>query len=755
MRADQCTEMQPPQRCRFFCLATSDFIGSILTRPQLCRESTIRTDCSRTKRLAGILGHSELTDLADVFDLANLRRAYRWIMSNPDARYKSYFRDSYDAFAIASDTQLRWIRQEGLKDRYQVSHASKILLPKASGTLRPFTLLTVEDQIVYQACINLIAEALKRKTGRRYESRVFAHLYAGKSSQFFYRQWQTSYRKFGQRIRDAHAKGFEYVANFDLAAFYDSIDHHVLRHFLKELGIDEDTIGFLLECLKTWTSTTWSNGPQNIYHEHGIPQGPLSSGMLSEAVLLHLDEAGEQGSKTIYLRYVDDIKILAKTEDELRRKLIKLDITSKEIGLFPQTSKINIRKIVDPNDEIKSVSGPPEPALKNRFKPDQKNLCVRLLSLSRGGKVTPSDITRFKFLLANATPTHRLNSRMMTVLTSHPELARAICLYFARYKRIPTKLAFEILSHLSGVELYHSVSGELLKACLGRFPPRESAQLGKFCADRLVRPKKGSLPLQPTYKASLVNWGLAERTLSFAEYEKIAFNELDWWVKKSSLSELRSSLFGPPTYADLLNRFSRASESEVSRIAASRLLQEGIKLITPYGNVEGSAKRILKAAGAIRAVGQPASRINDILAYILSRAHTEYDWPKFFGKGHRHAELMVIFLKRNKESNIDAFLVQLDSYCDLLTAEIWKRLKPTKTYPNFGHAIKDPLLKATLPKMMSVFLLLHDLRLQSTTAHPRSLKTGMPTRRLKHRDFYNIRRDLIRAFDEFESTMAP
>jgi hypothetical protein len=165
-------------------------------------------------------------------------------MSNPDAQYKSYFRDSYDAFALASDTHLKWIRQEVLRDRYVVSHASKIMLPKASGTLRPLTLLTVDDQIVYQACVNLIADALKRKTGRRYEVRVFAHLYAGRTSAFFYKQWQSSYRKFGQRIRQAHAKGYDYVANFDLTSFYDTIDHNVLRHFLTSIGIDEDAPSF-------------------------------------------------------------------------------------------------------------------------------------------------------------------------------------------------------------------------------------------------------------------------------------------------------------------------------------------------------------------------------------------------------------------------------------------------------------------------------------------------------------------------------
>lgn len=101
-----------------------------------------------------------MSDLRRVFDLGNLRRAYRWLLSNPDPIYKEYFRDAYDAFALASETHLKWIRQEGLHERYHVSHASKILLPKASGSLRSITLLTVEDQIVYQACVNIVAEAL-------------------------------------------------------------------------------------------------------------------------------------------------------------------------------------------------------------------------------------------------------------------------------------------------------------------------------------------------------------------------------------------------------------------------------------------------------------------------------------------------------------------------------------------------------------------------------------------------------------------
>lgn len=697
-----------------------------------------------------------MTGLEKIFDLANLRRAYRWTLSNPDAQYKSYFRDSYDAFAIASDTHLKWIRKEGLKERYKVSHASKILLPKPSGALRLITLLTVEDQIVYQACVNLIADAIKAKTVRRYERRVFAHLYAGKSSPFFYYKWQRSYLKFSQRVRDSYSKGYEYIANFDLAAFYDSIDHHVLRHYLKETGVDEDAIDFLLECLKVWTSSTWSNGPQNIYHEHGIPQGPLASGMLSEAVLQHLDDAGEQGRKTVYLRYVDDIKILAKNEQELRRKLIKLDISAKEIGLFPQTAKINIRRIEDPDGEVKTISRPTEEASSSlNLLEDQQKLIIQIKELSRNGKIESQNVTIFKYLLSYVEPTYHLNSRMIKVLESHPEFAPSICRYISAYKKIPSKLSLEIINYFKEQELYHSVNALLLRASLGRFSSDNEATLGRLCADRLIRPVTGAIRIQPSYKEALIAWGLKSNTINFSEYESIVFNESDWWVKKCALRELSPDIYGAPTYAECINRFLRASEPEAARISASRLLQDDIALKKPYGDVEVTAKQILKAAKVIREVDQPVSRINEILSYLLKKNETSYNWKSFFGSEHQHAERMMMFLKRNRESNIDAFLVQLDSYCDLLIREIYTRLKPGKTCPSFGHAIKDTVLIGALPATMDCFTRLHKLRLESSTAHPKSQKTGKSTRRLKHHDFYKIKPMLIAAFDEIEANINP
>lgn len=692
-----------------------------------------------------------MSGLEKIFDLKNLRRAYRWILSNPEARYKFYFRDSYDAFALASDTHLKWIRREGLRGRYRPSHASKVLEPKPSGAMRPITLLTVEDQIVYQACVNLVADALKPKTINRYEKRVFSHLYAGKSSKFFYIRWQRSYRKFSDRIRERHSKGYIYVANFDLASFYDSIDHHVLGHFLRETGVDEGILEILLDSLKKWTSSTWSNGPQNIYHEHGIPQGPLASGMLSEVVLQHIDSAGEQGRRTVYLRYVDDIKILAKTEDELRQKLIELDIRSKEIGLFPQTAKINIRRIRDPNEEVKSVSRPPEASLKPFV--DQSKLVRRILSMSRDGKINSMDVTRFKYLMARAEPTYRLNERCIKVLKRHPELASTICRYIAKYKKIPHRLENNIIKYLLNVELYHSVNGLLLRSCLGRLSKAQKIIIGRFCADRLLNPEVGLPPLQPTYKEALIAWVLKENAINFSQYKRIVFSEEDWWVRKSSVRELDCDQFGEPTYAGFINKCMRDSASEVARVAVLRLLGDGLKLQSPYGDVEITAKHMLKAARRIRSVGQPKSRINDVLSYILCRNKTPYDWVQFFSSEHQHAEGIILDLKRNRESNIDTFLIQLDSYCDLVTSQIYKILKPNKRYPNYGRSIKDSVLVDALPVAMGSFQELHTLRLESTTVHPRLQRTGLPTRRLKHRDFYKIRPRIADAFDEIEKVI--
>lgn len=681
-----------------------------------------------------------------------MRRAYRWLLSSPDPNYKSYFRDSYDAFATASDTLLKRLRQDCLSGKYQPSNASKVYLPKPSGTLRPITLISTEDQIVYQSIINVVAHELYRRTKSRYLKRIFANLYAGKSAKFFYRRWQDGYREFGTRIRRLHKDGFVYVANFDLTAFYDSIDHHVIGSFLKTLNISDDVISFLLECLERWTSSTWYGSPANIYHHHGIPQGPLSSGALSELVLEHLDISGEKGRKTHYIRYVDDIKIFAKTELELRKKLIGLDLAAKEIGLFPQSSKINIRKVDDPEKEIKIVSRPHDDDLLASF--DEKLLRAKILELSRRGRVRPENSSRFRYLLAQCTPHRVVSLRLLKVLEHHPEFSSVVGRYLSRAAKISDGVASEILSMLGGPELYHVVHADLLNSTTGRVSDGLKAQIGLFCRNRLLNPGKGLLRPQPTYRDALVGSALEAGCLSYQQLEKIRDSEDDWWVRKRLAARLTGGQFGAASYREYVNSELRHSDSEVCVMAASRVAVGLVSLEKPYGAAQERAKQVLKAAKVIRSAGAPPTLINPILSYVLKRPANTYDWKKFFGTRHRDVEEIAIFLKKSSETDVDALILRLDSFADAITEILFAKLLPGSTMPGYGSALDNPTLKSTLPVAMSAFRDLRTLRSKSITAHPRQ-KHGGKTVRLKHSDFYGIRPQIVAAIAEIESKITP
>jgi hypothetical protein len=101
-----------------------------------------------------------MSDLGDLRSIENLRRAWRWVQSNPDAGFKSYFRDLYRNYSVAEDALLESLSVRLRRGIYEPESACKLFYPKASGILRPYSLLTVEDQIVYQAAANLILFAL-------------------------------------------------------------------------------------------------------------------------------------------------------------------------------------------------------------------------------------------------------------------------------------------------------------------------------------------------------------------------------------------------------------------------------------------------------------------------------------------------------------------------------------------------------------------------------------------------------------------
>src|ERR1700685_4609655 len=101
-----------------------------------------------------------MADLDQLWHPDNLRRAWRWLRSTPDGAYKSYFRSLYQRFTIAEGALLEDLADRLRRGIYEPEPSTKLFFPKASGILRPYSLLSVEDQIIYQAALNIIAEKL-------------------------------------------------------------------------------------------------------------------------------------------------------------------------------------------------------------------------------------------------------------------------------------------------------------------------------------------------------------------------------------------------------------------------------------------------------------------------------------------------------------------------------------------------------------------------------------------------------------------
>ena len=285
----------------------------------------------------------------------------------------------------------------------------------------------------------------------------------------------------------------------------------------------------------------------------------------------------------------------------------------------------------------------------------------------------------------------------------------------------------------------------------------EKEIVAQFCYDRLFRKSRSHhLPPQPTYKEALIAWVVRWNLVSFTELETLTNLETDWWVRKSILRELDVDFFGIASFSSYVNSCLRHLEPELSRIAAAVLVEKSVALKRPYSDVNSAAKVSLKAAGLIKSVSRPPSALNGVLSYVLKRPDAAYDWKRLFGGKHKHAERIAVLVKQKFEVDIDACIVRLDSLCDLIFEQLVARISPGSGY-RYGSILNspNPILLATIPSVIAGFKALHDMRISSITAHPRSLKTGVATRRLKHSDYRNLRPILVTSFDEIERGIVP
>lgn len=292
-----------------------------------------------------------------VFAPGNLKRAWRWITSSPDRLYRGICQPAYSDYSQHIDQILVVIADTGRRRFYEASSVRRIELPKSHTLSRPYSILSVADQIVYQAIINLVAERLHERVKHRHFVSTFSHIYAGRTSPTLYRRWQAARQEYVQRARRVVLGGLRVTATFDIAACYDTIGHSVIDRSLQSIGFESEFRDLLRRCLATWTTTTAGGRSLDI----GIPQGPLGSGTLAELVLEAFDIHAENKVEALeYFRYVDDIRLFGSDPHLLQERIWELEKIARSLGMSAQQSKVDVHAVTDVNAELKSVSFPAE-----------------------------------------------------------------------------------------------------------------------------------------------------------------------------------------------------------------------------------------------------------------------------------------------------------------------------------------------------------------------------------------------------------
>ena len=660
--------------------------------------------------------------ISNIAKQSNLALAYTRLLTNPESTYKNFFRDTYSIYGMASDKNISLLRSK-IKAGYLPAQSFRVFMPKANGLSRMYTILSIEDQIVYQAYANVLANALSSniQITKRYRKSVFGNLCASSNSDFFYQRWQDSYKAYTKAIVKAFQKGYKYIASFDLTACYDSINHHLLHSILKDkCNFSENCASAFIQLLEKWESA------DGLELGTGIPQGPQASGIVAEAVLQEYDSYVETLQKTlhfVYYRYVDDIRILAADEDTVRWILFLLDKKSKELGLFPQSSKISVHEITDIDKEVKRIS---KPLFDDEFD-DEKKSIIAVNEIKKLLKEDPADLTSIRRYFQHVIQNTKTNKLAISAVREYPNLIHSFAYYVLRYPRIipPSIRDYTYQCCLDKTQQF--AAGILLESVKGKLNSADAKKFVDLAKRLLNNDKKAPFIVDCRFKAQLISYILKYDTPSFGKRRIAYLKKCTWWVKSSFIhSAEKDGCLGKLNTA-LLNEFINYDVPEVPLAVANHFLLSGdISTLPPIYDIAPTAQNVLKQSGLILRSRYSSSQINKYL-FVLTQTQHKTVWKKKLGKEHNHIERTLFTALGYWKTDLTAFVNLWDTLddriCSLLTVD-----HPELggyTLGNIGSSINrdNKVFPLHLPKFFKMCLEIHEMRLSSHLSHSEVRKT--------------------------------
>lgn len=666
---------------------------------------------------------------------SNFELAFQRVIRSSKRDYKYFQRHLFAAYGLCLKENLQDLIKDIKTGAYEASPATMIYQPKASGVLRPLALLTLNDQIVYQAAVNIIADKFEPIQQKYALSRSFGAVYAGSSSPFFYRSWKQGYGAYNQAIARAFKTGNRFVADFDLVSFYELIDHHLLRDLLETYVHDGEMLDLLFTCLRRWTANVAGS------LAHGVPQGPEASAFLAECLLFQFDRL--MFRNVVYLRYVDDIKLMAAAEAPLRRALMKLDLASKELGLVPQAQKIGPPRKVSSVAEITKTI--PSGLVGSSWNPTvlrQSDLLKNFrTSMSRSGRnPIVKDVTRFKYCLPRLNPRRDVLKRIIPLLQSRPDLAGVLAAYLSKFPN-DREAADALLSALKLDPTYDFTAAAYIAALDVCEPKRMFKPYRSSVRTARNRSGEGSI-LLPIAAGTYFG-----RRASAGNACRIVEREHNPLVR----SLLIHNLFGDSPRAtfqthlavNLLAKYLEEDDADLARYSAALHLSNVASPWLPSRRANFAAQLLAFGVG-LRVRAPRKSGILDSFFKVKMKIAVPVPWKRALGRDLPDVERRCIRLQKLSVGDPSATILILDTFNESLIQAFsfrhprlrtaYKKASGAKPHPDYGAWLLQPDLAGVLQRRIGWFREVHDTRTQADLAHAKvkgGRRKGKPTRAVR------------------------
>jgi hypothetical protein len=238
----------------------------------------------------------------------------------------------------AQERAIRFLKAADLH-REKIGPPRRGLVAKDQNSFRQVAWFDPFEAVKYLAVAYLLFDRIEAARIPKAEGIINSHRLSDNDNQIFDARFgYDSFRDASSELSKSRTGQWKVVT--DISNFFDRVGIHHLENTLKEIGCDQQHTTLLRDILEFWADGRRS---------HGIPVGSDASRIVSEAALLHVDRR-LRDKGIVFVRYVDDFRIFAKTRAEALKTIEVLTSLLWEEGLALNTRKTGVFRIVDADE---------------------------------------------------------------------------------------------------------------------------------------------------------------------------------------------------------------------------------------------------------------------------------------------------------------------------------------------------------------------------------------------------------------------